>query len=461
MMQDITESGRGAAGVDARQETSAAAGVMQRTLAGDGAPLSGQGLFGGKPSTATLKPAPAGHGVVFVRVDLPGSPRVEARTDLVIERPRRTTLKKGDVTVEMVEHCMSALSGLGVDNAVVELDGSELPAFDGSSQRYVEAIQAAGVRELEVKRRPIVITEPIVIRDGKASIAALPGTADALDLMYELDYGADSTLQRQVHAFTADPKRYAEQIAPARTYALFEEARRFRERGMFGHLTPRDILVIGDDGPIDNKLRFDDEPVRHKVLDLLGDLSLIGRPVQGRIIASRSGHAMNHRMARELLKMSSEQKGVGPSNEPAMNIKQVLRLLPHRYPMVLIDRVLEMEGDRRAVGIKNVTMNEPFFQGHYPGSPIMPGVLIVEAMSQLAGLMLSQKLERTGKIAVLLSLDNVKLRKAVSPGDQLRIETEAVRATNRFGDVTCSAYVDGRIVAEAQVKFMMVDAEQD
>ena len=202
--------------------------------------------------------------------------------------------------------------------------------------------------------------------------------------------------------------------------------------------------------------------MRHKLLDLIGDLALVGRPINARILASKSGHSLNQRLARELVELGRRGE---ESDEhlpaPAMDIRQIMRLLPHRYPMVLVDRVLEMEGDRRAVGVKNVSMNEPFFQGHYPGIPIMPGVLIVEAMSQLSGLMLSQKLDRTGKVAVLLSLDKVKLRRPVVPGDQLVIEAEAIRASSRFGDVQCRSYVSGKLVAEARVRFMMVDAEQD
>ena len=221
------------------------------------------------------------------------------------------------------------------------------------------------------------------------------------------------------------------------------------------------MLVIGKEGPIDNELRFEDEPVRHKLLDLIGDLALTGRAIQGRILAVRSGHALNHALARKLLDLDSNRhRGNGHAMAaPAMDINRILTLLPHRYPMILVDRVLEIEADQRAVGVKNVTINEPFFQGHYPVRPIMPGVLIVEAMCQLAGLMLSQKLERTGKIAMLLSLENVKLRKAVTPGDQLILEAEAVKANSRYGETRCSAFVGGEIAAEARVKFLMVDAE--
>ncbi len=442
--------------------TPALAEPNQRTLGGV-ASVSGSGLFSGEPVTVTIKPADAEEGFVFVRTDLAGAPTVPARVEHVVPSPRRTTLKRGEAIAETVEHCLSALAGLGIDNAIIELSAREAPAGDGSASPFVEAIQRVGLVEQDSPRRPVIVTEPITVREGDAMVAALPNGGPGMDLMYDLNYGEDAPIGRQTHAFTLDPASYVDRIAPARTYAMFEEAQLMRANGMFAHLSPSDMLVIGQAGPIDNSFRFDDEPARHKLLDLLGDLTLVGRPVNARVIASKSGHALNHELARRILALAQihDATEMVTRAEPAMDTKQVLRLLPHRYPMVLVDRVLEIEGDRRAIGVKNVSVNEPFFQGHYPGLPIMPGVLIVEAMSQLAGLMLSQKLERTGKVAVLLSLDKVKLRKSVTPGDQLVLQAEAVRATNRFGDVCCRAFVSGQLVAEAQIKFMMVDAEQD
>ncbi|MCB9838365.1 MAG: UDP-3-O-[3-hydroxymyristoyl] N-acetylglucosamine deacetylase [Phycisphaeraceae bacterium] len=441
---------------------SVAAEEQQRTLRSP-ASVTGRGLFTGLPVTATLRPAPADSGVQFRRTDLEGTEPIPATVEYLIDTPRHTSLKLGDAVVETVEHCLSAIAGLGVDNVLVELSNRETPCGDGSALPFVEAIQAAGLEEQDAPRRSLTLTEPVTVRDGDAMIAALPNTGAGLDLLYDLDYGDHNPIGRQLQVFALeDDSPYIKDIAPARTFALLEEAEAMRERGMFSHLSPKDMLVLGENGPIDNTLRFTDEPARHKLLDMIGDLSLIGRRLNARIVARKSGHALNHRLAREILEVTktSELSGVTPG-EPAMSIRQILRLLPHRYPMVLVDRVLEIEGDRRAVGVKNVTINEPFFQGHYPGTPIMPGVLIVEAMSQLAGLMLSQKLERTGKVAVLMSLDGVKIRRPVVPGDQLVMETEAIRASSRFGEVRCHAYVGGQLAAEALVKFMMVDAEQE
>jgi UDP-3-O-[3-hydroxymyristoyl] N-acetylglucosamine deacetylase/3-hydroxyacyl-[acyl-carrier-protein] dehydratase len=432
---------------------------QQRTLR-QPSHVSGRGLFTSAEVNATLHPADTGTGVIFRRTDLPGRPEIVASVESVVEAPRRTVLRNDDARVETVEHCLGALAGLRIDNAVVELDGPELPAGDGSAGLFVEAIEAAGIVDQDASRDPIVIEQPVTVRDGDATIAALPNDSATLEMLYQLDYGEDSPVQRQADSFALDDGTFLERIAPARTFSTEAEARAAQQMGLFRHLTPRDMLVIGESGPIENAYRFDNEPVRHKLLDLLGDLSLVGRPIHGRIVAFRSGHALNHQIGRAILEARPTNRDIRVAGDPVMSIGSIMKLLPHRYPMILIDRVIEMEGDARAVGVKNVTINEPFFQGHYPGTPIMPGVLIVEAMCQLAGLMLSQKLERTGKIAVLTSMDQVRLRKPVTPGDQLVIETEAIKAGARYGDAQCRGYVGGALAAEARVKFMMVDAEK-
>jgi UDP-3-O-[3-hydroxymyristoyl] N-acetylglucosamine deacetylase/3-hydroxyacyl-[acyl-carrier-protein] dehydratase len=424
--------------------------------------LEGVGLFTGAAVRMTIQPASPGEGIRFRRMDLEGQPTIPARVEHVTDRPRRTVLKQGSATVETIEHAMAAFAALGIDNATIELDGPEVPAMDGSASAFVDAIGAAGLAEQDARRQYLVVTEPITVRDGDAMVAAYPPSEHELDLLYALDFGSGSPIRPQVYSYRVDPATFASEIAPARTFSSQHDAEAAWNRGMFRHLTPRDMLVIGEQGPIENVFRFDDEPVRHKMLDLLGDIALVGRPILGRVVAMRSGHALNHRLARELLECerAMQQRAGGIAQPPAMDIRTIMGLLPHRYPMILVDRVIELEGDARAVGIKNVTINEPFFQGHYPNVPIMPGVLIIEAMCQLAGLMLSQRLERTGKIAVLLSLDQVKLRKSVVPGDQLVMETEALRTSSRFGDVQARAFVGGDLAAEARVKFMMVDAER-
>lgn len=440
----------------------AATAPRQHTLAGP-VTVSGKGLLLGEEATATLMPAPPNHGIVFERTDVEPSVQIPASVQYIARRARRTTLVTADTSIETVEHCMSALAGLKVDNALIKLSGPELPCGDGSAIPFVEPILEVGLVEQDEPRRVFRITEPIVVEEGDAMLAAMPSRADELQVVYDLDYGCNShRIRRQLHTYTSANGDYRTELARARTYSLKEEAQALWDRGLCRHLTPKDVLVIGDEGPIDNEYRYDDEPVRHKILDLIGDLYLVGCPVHGRLLARRSGHDLNRRLCVQILRqMEAVKRQEAVLHGTKLNIRAIQRLMPHRYPMLLVDRVVSIDGDRTAIGVKNVTINEPYFAGHYPGTPIMPGVLIVEAMAQLGGLLMSQKLEHTGKIAVLLSLDRVKLRQTVVPGDQLILEAEAVRAGSRSGTVKCRAFVGSRTAAEALIKFMMVDAEQD
>ena len=432
----------------------------QKTISGE-ASLTGPGLFSGEPATVTFAPAEPGSGITFVREQDGKIATIPATVQNVLRRPRRTCLKNGTLFVETVEHCMAALAGLGVDNAVVRVSGGgvgELPGGDGSSRPFVEAIQQAGIVEQEEPVRPLIIRRPIHVSADGATLAALPGPTDKLEVIY--DFEAKPPIGRQVISFHLGDDDFVSQLAPARTFVFAEEARELRARGLGAHLTPKDLLVIAPDGPIDNEFRFVDECARHKVLDLIGDLSLIGRPVRGRIVACKSGHSLNHLLARRLLEQEEAASRQDLLHRDAeMDIRRIQRILPHRYPMLLVDRVLEIVGGEKAIGIKNVTFNDIFFQGHYPGTPIMPGVLIVEAMAQLGGLLLSQKLEHTGKLAVLLSMDKVKMRQPVVPGDQLLLEAVTVRVKSRTGHVRCKAFVEDKLACEADIKFMLVDAE--
>jgi UDP-3-O-[3-hydroxymyristoyl] N-acetylglucosamine deacetylase/3-hydroxyacyl-[acyl-carrier-protein] dehydratase len=250
------------------------------------------------------------------------------------------------------------------------------------------------------------------------------------------------------------------EIAPARTFVLEEEARQLRAAGLGAHLSYQDVLVIGPGGPIENQFRFPDECVRHKILDLIGDLMLSGEWVCGRVYARKSGHSLNHELVRRLTEVrAAEELKFRLVGTPKIDVRAVQRILPHRYPMLLVDRVIEIDGDRRAVGIKNVTINEPFFDGHYPRHPIMPGVLIIEALAQLGGILFSQKLEHTGKVAMLLSMDRVKFRRPVVPGDQLILEVATERMKPRAGQVAAIARVGQEVAAEAMIRFMLVDAD--
>ncbi|MHC4565658.1 MAG: 3-hydroxyacyl-ACP dehydratase FabZ, partial [Planctomycetota bacterium] len=257
------------------------------------------------------------------------------------------------------------------------------------------------------------------------------------------------------------PDSFERHLAPARTFLLEAEAKQFQARGMGAHISPRDILIINSDGPIKNSYRFPNECVRHKIVDLVGDLALVGRAVKGRIVAYKSGHALNQQLSRKLYQAAQQQERIARFGTDALlDIRQIAKILPHRYPFLLVDKVIEIDGDTRIKGIKNVSFNEQFFQGHFPGTPIMPGVLIVEAMAQVSGLLFAQRLEHTGKLAVLLSMDNVKLRKSVVPGDQLILMAETMRLRKRTAQCRCKAMVGDAVVAEAQIKFMLIDDEK-
>ncbi len=412
-----------------------------------------------------MHPAKPNTGIWFVRSDQSHPVRIPALVDAVTKRARRTALQNGTVSIETVEHCLGACSGLGIDNIEIELTNSELPACDGSSMPFVKMLQDAGIREQDAARDPLVIDSIIRVSDGDMELVALEpigDNTDTLEILYELDYGPESPIGRQVHSFRVTPQGFIEEIASARTFVLKSEADALQSAGLGTHLTYKDIVVFGEDGPIDNKLRYPNECVRHKILDLLGDLMLLGRFVVGRIHARKSGHALNHALVRALRdrQLETEVRTL-TTKTPQMDIHKVRRILPHRYPFLLVDRLVELDGTKRAVGLKNVTINEEFFQGHYPGHPIMPGVLVLEAMAQLGGILLAQDLEHTGKVAILFSLDKVRFRRPVTPGDQLLLEATSVRARGNIGHVRAAARVGTELAAEADIKFMLTDADEE
>jgi len=433
----------------------------QRTISLE-AEIEGKGLFTGQPVHLRLRPAPPDTGLVFCRVDLGEDAVVPAGIETVAKRFQRTTLVRGDVSVETTEHLLAALAGLGIDNLYADLDGPELPGGDGSAADYVRLLRQAGIVEQEAERPVLAVTDPVTVQDGEAVVTALPGPPEELSITYHLDYGPDGVIPPQIFSIKLTPEAFVEELAATRTFILESEVEDLRQRGYGPQASYEDLLVIGPEGPIHNTYRFPDEPARHKVLDLVGDLFLLNADLRGRVVAMRSGHALNHQLVRGLLEQAARRGEAPPAAaRQAMDITQIMDILPHRYPFLLVDRILSIEDNVRAVGIKNVSINEHFFQGHYPGTPIMPGVLIVEAMAQLAGVVLLKKLEHTGQVAVLLSMDKVKLRKTVHPGDQLRLEAEVVRAQARRAQVHTRAWVGDALAAEARIRFMLVPADQE
>jgi UDP-3-O-[3-hydroxymyristoyl] N-acetylglucosamine deacetylase/3-hydroxyacyl-[acyl-carrier-protein] dehydratase len=433
---------------------------LQKTIR-DPVKLAGKGLFGGQDATVTFHPAPEETGTVFVRTDIANASRIAAIAPNIAERSRRTSIKKGEVSIETVEHCLAAIHALEIDNVVVEVEGPELPAPDCSSAQYVTVLKQAGIVEQSNPRREFVIKKPICVNAGDATIYALPYTDGDLSITYDLDYSSHPGIGRQIYSYQLTPDSFETGMAPARSFLLEVEAKQFQARGIGTHIGPHEILVIDSDGPIKNTYRWPNECVRHKIVDLIGDLALVGRPVIGRIVAYKSGHALNQQLVRKLYDAAQQQDRVERfGTDAVLDIRRIQKILPHRYPFLLVDKIIEVEGDTRIKGIKNVTFNEQFFQGHFPSTPIMPGVLIVEAMAQVSGLLFAQRLEHTGKLAMLLSMDNVKLRRAVVPGDQLILIAETVRLRRRTAHCRCRAMVGDVVAAEAEIKFMLVDDEK-
>jgi UDP-3-O-[3-hydroxymyristoyl] N-acetylglucosamine deacetylase/3-hydroxyacyl-[acyl-carrier-protein] dehydratase len=431
--------------------------AKQRTIARE-ATLAGVGFFSGRDVSLRLIPAEPNHGFVFIRVDLPGSPAIPALVRHRVPEPRRTALQVGDARVEMSEHVLAALVGMGVDNCRIELNGPEPPGLDGSALAYVEAIGSGGLEVQAPPRLPIVIEEPVHAADGDAFAAAHPGPPGRFDVTYNLDYSDNPGIGKQSLCYSHTPEAFAREIAPARTFIREKEVEWLRGQGIGKRTTTRDLLVFADDGSVrDNRLRFPDEPVRHKILDLIGDLALVGRPVMGHILAHRSGHATNAALAAALVG-HEEERAIARhrSAKPLLDSAQIEQIMPHRYPFLLLDRVVELDPNRKAVGIKNVTYNEPFFQGHWPGRPVMPGVLIVEAMAQLAGVMLTQWQE-DGRYAMIVGMDGIKLRRPVTPGDQLRLEAETVRLKSRTAVLKTRAWVEHDLAAEAELRLVLVN----
>lgn len=420
---------------------------------------AGTGIHTGQTVTLRFLPAEPDSGITFVRTDIDTKPLIHANIDNVVTKLRRTVLASNGVEVETVEHLLAAAAGLGVDNLTIEIDGPEVPGGDGSAQDFVNVLREAGVQQQNSPRIIRNITRVVSFSDGDTSIIALPGN-NGLTLSYAMD-DHDGQLTSQYVSVTMDDDTFAKQIAPARTFCLMSEAEALRAKGLGKGASYDNTLVVENGEVLHNTLRYKDEFVRHKILDLVGDLFLAGCSLRGRIVATKSGHTANIEFVRRLREMFAEDSGA-EDESTMLTIREIENILPHRYPFLLLDRVLQLVPGKSAVGIKNVTRNEEFFEGHFPGLPIMPGVLQIEAMAQLVGvLLLHHQPEGKRKLAMFTGMDEVKFRKMVVPGDQLRLEAKVIKLKSRTGLVSTRALVDGEVVAEGKLKFMMVDPPPD
>ncbi len=435
----------------------------QRTLAG---PVSytGQGLFTGETTTITMQRAPVGAGLRFVRTDLPGRPEVQVATENAQHDSaglRRTVLSSGGAEVHTVEHVLAAATGMGIDNLLLELDGMEVPEpEDGSGLVFARLIRDAGIEDQGIPRSYLTIREPVSLHlDGGVQLLALPD--DGLRLSFTIQYDAPAPGTQHL-SLLVTPESFFNEIAPARTFGFREEIEALRASGQIRGGTLNNAVVFDGDGVVnEGGLRFPDEPVRHKLLDLLGDLALLGRPLRGHISAVRSGHASNIRFVRRI--MESFGGGGTPGHEdlldkPHFDITAIQKIMPHRYPLLLVDRILLLEDRRRVIGLKNVTVNEPFFVGHFPGHPIMPAVLVIEAMAQVGGvLLLSTVTDPESKLVYFMGIDNARFRRPVLPGDQVIFELELVRLKGRICKMHGRGFVRGALVAEADLLSTVVD----
>jgi len=443
--------------------------VLQQQTINRPVTFSGVGLHSGNRVTMSFLPAPPNAGIRFRRVDLEGKPEIDARIENVVENNRSTTLAKGNTRIHTVEHVLATFAGFGIDNAVVELDSNEPPIGDGSAREYCKLIHSAGVIAQDEGRETFAITTPIELEMGETVMMLFP------DDVFKISCTSSDRQGRftQFYSVELSTKTWEKELSHARTFCFYEEIEFLIKNGLIKGGSLENAVVIRDDAVLTTEpLRYPEEFVRHKMLDILGDLSLLGRPVHGHLIAVKPSHAANCELVRRITaQMRRPQtfappptaKGGGKPNGASdggsedggiMDIESVMRILPHRYPFLMVDRIIQIEGNR-IVGVKNVTINEPFFQGHFPGHPIMPGVLQLEAIAQVAGILMLRCAEDSGQIAYFMSAEDVKWRKPVQPGDVLVIDVELTKIRGKIGKAKGVCKVQGEIVSEAEVTFML------
>lgn len=448
--------------------------------------VKGVGLHTGKEVTLTFKPAPVNHGFKFQRIDLDGQPVLNADVSRVSSTQRGTTLKSGIAEVNTIEHALSALSGLGIDNVLMELDGPEVPILDGSAAPFVSALQQSGLVEQEEDREYFVVEEPIFFKDEKTGAELLALPHDGFEIVSMIDFNSNVLGQQYAHFNgTTD---YAREIAPCRTFVFLHEVEFLFEQNLIkgGDLDNAIVIIdrivsqeeldrlakklgkpsvkVDHEGILNTiNLHFKNEPARHKLLDVIGDVALLGHRIKGKIVATKPGHKANVEFTKVLKKHYQEKRRLrgkphyDPDKEPVYDITQIEKWLPHRYPFLLIDKIIELS-DTHVVGVKNVSFNEQFFQGHFPNNPVMPGVLLIEAMAQTGGMLALSTVEDPGNWdTYFLKIENAKFKHKVVPGDTILFKMELMAPIRRgICQMQATAYVGNKIVSEAELTAQIV-----
>jgi len=422
-------------------------------------------------------PAPAGTGIRFRRVDLDGRPEIEARVENVSDTTRSTTLSRGNIRIHTIEHVMATFAGYGIDNALVELDGNEPPIGDGSARDYCRMVQTAGISPQPERREPYKVTAPLELQVGDSLMSVFPHDRLKVSCTSADRHGRFT----QFFSTEISAETWERELAQARTFCFFEEIEFLIKNGLIRGGSLENAVVIRDDAVLTTEpLRYPEEFVRHKILDILGDLALIGRPLLGHVIAVKPSHTANCELARQIAAqmrkpMVAAQTFAPPppaSSQPlaaeqseilerlrqsgSLDVMQIMKILPHRFPFLMVDRVTKIEGTK-ITAVKNISINEPFFAGHFPNHPIMPGVLQLEAIAQVAGILTLRQAENLGRLAYFMSAENVKWRKPVRPGDTLVIDVELTKTRGKIGKAKGVCSVNGEVVSEAEVAFILTE----